>query len=367
MAYVPGFLQLPSDGSGKKFGTSRRNQGADGEVHDQVVAVPDEEAVGSITATDAVVPASATTGNLVSGTPTAGSYVALALAGGDAAWAIQITGTWTGTLYVEGSVDSTDGINGNWAAVLSRRAGAGDVPIAATTTANGILRGNLAGIRLLRIRAVGAWTGTAAVVIRTSWGTGDVFLNGSIPTGSNTIGKVAAVPTRQVAYSAPLPEHAPTITAGVKPLTTWWHPSTITRDAFIEEIVLYALVTTAGSAGRSNLEAQFFTAEAGTPGGTAITPQALDPSNAATAVVVRHGLTAAPTLTGQLVARIGAFPPTTAVGRHEFVVYRQGASSSGQIVIRAGTAFGIYLTMNTVVAHTALAYTVTGHIRWTEI
>jgi hypothetical protein len=71
---------------------------------------------------------------------------------------IQVTGTWTGTLTVEHTIDGT-----NWAALQVKNAATGaDVT---TTTANVILRGELVGSAQVRVRASAAMTGEAVVTI----------------------------------------------------------------------------------------------------------------------------------------------------------------------------------------------------------
>lgn len=154
------------------------------------IYMPDLTGTGTITATDAVVAAPAGAGALVSGASTAGSLVSILLAGGDSAWNVQITALTSGTLYFEGSLDSTNGTDGNWINVNGRRTGVVNTELAGNATANGVWRGNTSGLKYFRVRSVGALTGTPAIVIRISDGTGAIFLNASIPAGANNIGKV---------------------------------------------------------------------------------------------------------------------------------------------------------------------------------
>lgn len=130
----------------------------------------------------AVVPTSSTD-TTASGNITAISQsVALALNGKSGA-AIQITGTWVGTLQFEGTVDGT-----NWVTVNGVYAGA-SAP-GATTTVNGIVRLTPSGLAQLRITST-AWTsGTAVISIRASDATGGTFINQSLTAGTNIIGKV---------------------------------------------------------------------------------------------------------------------------------------------------------------------------------
>lgn len=144
---------------------------------------------GTITVTDAVVPALTGNGVTVSGAPTVGSYIGAASPGGLISWDILITGLTSGTLYFEISLDSTTGIDGNWINVNAQQTGITNTTLSYSTTVNGIFRSNLSGAKWVRVRSVGVLTGTPAIVFRQSFGIGAIFLNASIPTGSNVIGK----------------------------------------------------------------------------------------------------------------------------------------------------------------------------------
>lgn len=151
---------------------------------------PDTLGSGTITAADAVVVAPAGNGVVVSGASTAGSYVSVLCPGGDSAWNIQLTGTFGGTtVYWEESVDSTTGLDGNWIAVNGRQTGVVNTMLGYSTTTVGYFRGNTSGSKYLRARAVGGATISISVVIRMSSGVGAVFLNASVPSGGNIIGK----------------------------------------------------------------------------------------------------------------------------------------------------------------------------------
>jgi hypothetical protein len=190
----------------------------------------DVVATGTITVTDTVVAAPAGSGVFVSGTSTAGSYVFITLPGGDSAWNLQITGLTTGTLYFEGSLDSTNGIDGQWIAVNGRQTGVINTNLGLSTTVNGMYRGNTSGLKYFRTRSVGALTGTPAIVIRASGGTGSIFLNASIPTGTNSIGTV----------------QPPAITKGTQ--STSGITTQDLKDAGRNQVHYYTLIPVAGSA-----------------------------------------------------------------------------------------------------------------------
>lgn len=79
--------------------------------------------------------------------------------GGWATVAIQVTGTWTGTLSFEGSVDAV-----NFQA-LNATATNGSSAVG-STTANGIWTVPSAGLQVVRVRATAAMTGTASIYLR---------------------------------------------------------------------------------------------------------------------------------------------------------------------------------------------------------
>jgi hypothetical protein len=144
----------------------------------------------SFSASDAVVGAPAGTGALMSGASTAGSVIALAVPSGMSAWTMLIKSYATGTIYSEASTNSTNGTDGDWIEVKGRLTGQapGLETITYAYTANGYYRGNDGGFTYLRARLIG--TGTPSVQITASTGTGAVFLNSSLPGGSNNIGTV---------------------------------------------------------------------------------------------------------------------------------------------------------------------------------
>lgn len=145
---------------------------------------------GTLTASDAVVGAPDGVGTLISGASTAGSVVYVVAPSAYQSWTLQITGYTSGTVYTEGSMNSTNGYDGTWVDVKGRRTGTapGTEAVTYAQTSNGIYRGNIAGFSMLRARLIG---GTGVSILFTiSYGAGAVFLNSGIPSGSSIIGKV---------------------------------------------------------------------------------------------------------------------------------------------------------------------------------
>lgn len=103
-----------------------------------------------------------------------GASVSLAL-DGDGAVGVQISGTWTGTLQFEATIDGV-----TWYPVNAARAGSSFIP--QNTTVNGIHRLTPAGLSQVRVTATAWGTGTATITIRATLGTGGTFFNQVAPT-----------------------------------------------------------------------------------------------------------------------------------------------------------------------------------------
>lgn len=155
------------------------------------VVSPDSVLAGTISTADAVVTAPAGDGTFRTGVSTAGSYVAIATPGGDSAWNVQLTGTFSGAYYFEGSLDSTDGLNGNWINVNGRQTGIVNTILSGNATTAGYYRGNTSGLAWFRVRNVGGSAFSTTIKIEISSGVGAIFLNASIPAGANVIGSIA--------------------------------------------------------------------------------------------------------------------------------------------------------------------------------
>jgi hypothetical protein len=93
---------------------------------------------------------------LVTGTPSASSSKSWAI-NGQATARIQITGTWTGTLAFEGSIDGGT----TWFAQPTRVSGL--VHTRSSVTGNGLFDVDVSGLSNLRVRSTASMTGTATV------------------------------------------------------------------------------------------------------------------------------------------------------------------------------------------------------------
>jgi hypothetical protein len=95
----------------------------------------------------------------------------------------QITGTWSGTIQFEFTID-----NINW---VSHPVSSGSDSVT-STTANGVFIGAIGAAQKVRVRA-SAWTsGTATINFSRSLGINAVRLTAPVPAGTNAIGKLAA-------------------------------------------------------------------------------------------------------------------------------------------------------------------------------
>jgi hypothetical protein len=101
-----------------------------------------------------------------------GSSVVISISG-QSSYAVQITGTWVGSLQFEGSVDGT-----NYTPLVVRLAGTSTFIISASS--NAIYRGNCAAYKNVRVIST-AWTsGTASIAIAANMAVGGVFINSEV-------------------------------------------------------------------------------------------------------------------------------------------------------------------------------------------
>lgn len=130
-----------------------------------------------------------TTQNLVpAGTATAGSAVEIVLVNHSMA-SIQITGTYTGVLSVQSTVDGSNWITiSNALALKNLITGVQSATIASATQSQFGLSTD--GFAKIRVTGLAAMTGTATVTIKAVSGSPFVTLSNAIPTGTGSIGTV---------------------------------------------------------------------------------------------------------------------------------------------------------------------------------
>lgn len=121
------------------------------------------------------------------GTPTAGSAASFVLSSNETGM-IEVTGTWTGTLQIETSVDTGT----NWIAHSIHLIGSTIFISAITGNAAGSL--NLSAKTNVRVRATTAWTGTATVKLIESANASSVYVANAIKLvdGSSTTSSTTA-------------------------------------------------------------------------------------------------------------------------------------------------------------------------------
>jgi hypothetical protein len=143
--------------------------------------------------TDLTASGSITTQNLNpnSGTATAGSTVGVTGMNGQTTATIQVTGTYTGALTAQGTVDGS-----NWIAlafIQNVNTATNAATIASATV--GIFQADVGGFTAFRISANAAITGTAVVTVRVSTGNALIALDAPLPAGTNAIGNITTVST----------------------------------------------------------------------------------------------------------------------------------------------------------------------------
>lgn len=152
-----------------------------------VVIASDQSAVAVKTA-DATATGNVTTQNLVpAGAATAGSAVEIAI-NGQSAVGVQVTGTYTGALTAQGTIDGTNWITIGGVPLQNVNTGAQSATITSATV--GIFMLACGGFNKVRITGLAAMTGTAAVSLRAAAVSALVALGAALPTGTNTLGAV---------------------------------------------------------------------------------------------------------------------------------------------------------------------------------
>lgn len=139
----------------------------------RVLATGEELSPSTISITARDIGSSTTTGqssqSIITGTPTANSTATFVLLG-VATVRVQVTGTWTGTLQSEVSIDN--GTTWNPVGVHLT----GTAITTAAFTANGTGNLNCGGATTYRLRATAAWTGTAVVTVVEAAQTSSIYV-----------------------------------------------------------------------------------------------------------------------------------------------------------------------------------------------
>jgi hypothetical protein len=155
-------------------------------------AAPDANGNLPVVSLDTVISGNITilNSNLLTGTPTAGSFVALTdIINGAGCVAIQISGTWTGTLTAQTTIDDT-----NWISFTKQLqdASTGLMAQNITSAQKGIWLVNIAAATSFRLTASAAMTGTAVVTMRLTNTVGLVSVDNALPAGAAIIGALTA-------------------------------------------------------------------------------------------------------------------------------------------------------------------------------
>lgn len=169
-------LQLDVNGNLKVAGTFSSSPTADVSPATQAITTVD---LVSATATGA------NSQSIITGTPTAGSAASFSFATKDSV-AIQVTGSWTGTIQSEISFDGGT----TWYIRGVHQSGTSYIAAAFTANFSGSM--GSAGTTNVRMRAIATMTGTATVLIVESTNPNSVYIANSITLSDATIASVKA-------------------------------------------------------------------------------------------------------------------------------------------------------------------------------
>lgn len=145
----------------------------------------------NITAQDSVstTTAMANSQNFITGTPTAGSSAAFSLSS-QGSLRVLVTGTWTGTLVTEMSIDSGT----TWLTIGVHQTGTAYASSSFTANFSGNL--NVGASTNFRVRSTAAWTGTAIVRVVESVNPASIYIANTLKISDATI------PTQQLAINS---------------------------------------------------------------------------------------------------------------------------------------------------------------------
>ena len=143
---------------------------------------------GTVTAQDTS--STTTTGqngaSIITGSPTTNSTVSQAV-NGESSARVLITGTWTGTIEIDGSLDGGT----TWTPIPARVVGSSYTQ--SSVTGNGQFFADLAGLTNVRARGAAAWTGTATVLFTFTAEPGAVQVLNPVRIVDNTSGAQATI------------------------------------------------------------------------------------------------------------------------------------------------------------------------------
>ena len=296
-----------------------------------------------------------TTQNLVpNGAATAGSAVEISL-NGDGTLSTQITGTYTGALSLQVTINGTAWVTVGGTPFINVNTSTYLASITSALTS--VFQSEVAGFIKARITALAAVTGTATVNLQASSAASMFALDTAIPAGTNTIGNVGIVSIAPTTYVVSI--------AGLAPATLATDIVTITGSASktiaITRIDIDGVQTTA-----SQIMLFFIRRSTADTGGTSTSPTAVPLSSlstAATATVLAY--TANPavgTVVGTVVSNRLFIPGAATTSDAQGLSVAYGALSQQPLYLR-GTSQVLAVNLNGV--------TVTGglinvNIEWTE-
>jgi hypothetical protein len=189
-------------------------------IYDCLTGDPDYQKPTVIAQDDLMATGTITTKNLnaTSGVATAGSTIAIAgPMVGISTVSLQTTGTFTGVLTPQVSLDGANWVAMNTTSLINVTTGAYSATV--PSAAQQIYQADIAGFAYFRLTALGTQTGTATVTLRATNATGLVGIDNPLPPGANSLGTVTVNGT-VTANSNSYPKPATLVTGQVTSATT---------------------------------------------------------------------------------------------------------------------------------------------------
>lgn len=204
------------------------------------VVVASDQTIKVVNPDVIVLATSITTQNLVpAGVATAGSAVEISL-NGDATLTTQITGTYTGALSLQATVNGTAWVTVGGTPFINLNTASYLATITSALTS--VFQSEVAGFIKVRITALAAVTGTATVNLQASSATSMVALDTALPAGTNTIGSVSIVSAPPATYTASVTGLA----VGTLPSDIFTITGSATKTVYVTRIDIDGVQTTAG-------------------------------------------------------------------------------------------------------------------------
>lgn len=319
------------------------------------VVVASDQTIKVVNPDVIVLATSISTQNLVpAGVATAGSAVEISL-NGDATLTTQITGTYTGALSLQVTVNGTTWVTVGGTPFINLNTSTYLATITSALTS--VFQSEVAGFIKARITALAAVTGTATVNLQASSAASMVALDTALPAGTNTIGSVSIVSAPPTTYTANVTSYG----TATLPTDIFTITGSATKTVYVTRIDIDGIQTTAGQ-----ILVLIVKRSTANTGGTSTSPTRIpldSLSAAATATVLAYSLNPTPgTLIGTTTAARVFLPAAATATDAQGISILYGQVGEQQMILR-GINQVLAVNLNAVTTNSLFNI----NIEWTEV